>query len=1020
MAMKATALPDYNITHFTNENGLPQNSIKGLEMDKHGFLWLITESGLVRFDGQRFAVYDKSQYPQLGNNRKTKLGLRSDSLVYWGDPMKLYTFNVFNQPVAAAYDIARPVFISQYQYDHFTQAAKKECGGANVWIDEHGEHENDIVSFRVKEISGGFLLVNRLDVLSVSGKRLNWRKRLQDCNALVAKCCGHLGEHFYYIDTGYNIRQAGRNGILNKMVLKGIDPALKVKERYPHQYALLQQEEQLYLLYGKGIYKLRETGAQELTAELMLETDIQGINVYRNYPGYNLQVVGSGTDGLYLFRKKQFKTYTFPNGAGNFYAQAPYGDSGILTTLGLIYPHASRLNYPFEMQPGRSLFLDQRGHYWVNKTDRHLKQWGAHITELDEHLKLVRTLRNQRVSRFWNRYVDNIECYGETPDGHIWMSAFGGQFLGRVEGDSLVWLAKTFPPYAIGTFLPLNNEEFWIGGSHTLMQLNVRTGSERHYADLEQYIIKALYLDRDHTLWISTEGDGFFALKKDKIYRFPTDRTGSLNMVHTFLEDKSGFMWMSTNNGLFRCSKTDMNHFIDGKTTYIYYQCFKKDAGFNTNEFNGSCNPAGVIFRDGKFSLPSLNGLVQFYPDSIKDVLPVNRIFIDKLMVDGRSQLLTGKALAIDPSFKFLEVQVSSPYWGNPINQSLEYRLAGLDNAWHPVNENNTIVLNNLTHGHYELQFRKHTGFGDNSIATTSISLSVKPFFYQTLYFKLAVLLVACLLIFAIVKLRYAYLMKRNRELEQEVASRTLHLNNANQLKEKMLLMVGHDLQSPLHFLGYLSDTNYEAVMAKQHTKAGLISQEMKNTSKKIYAFVDEFTLWARLQDAQSALKRKAFSIAELVREIDVFFKEILQLQHNTLEFTTEEAFDLYTNKELLKAILRNLVDNAQKHTRNGTISIHCSRDNEATCSIRVSDTGRGIPSAILGKIKDQVKRAGMTAGFEPGKKLGYQFIIDFTMRLGIHLDIESEENKGTTVLISGVTLNLEDQPVKKATGDRK
>jgi hypothetical protein len=301
-------------------------------------------------------------------------------------------------------------------------------------------------------------------------------------------------------------------------------------------------------------------------------------------------------------------------------------------------------------------------------------------------------------------------------------------------------------------------------------------------------------------------------LKQNRIFKLPLDTRAGLKHVHSFIEDKNGFMWMSTNNGLFRCKKEDLNNFIEHKASTVYYQCFSKESGFNTNEFNGSCTPSAIVLGNGKFSFPSLDGLVQFYPDSIKEALPVSKIFVDKLLIDGKQQLLTGNMINIDPSFKYLEVQVASPYFGNPANQLLEYRLNGLDSTWQPLKEDHTVVFNNLVYGQYNLQFRKRAGFGYNNFITTNMLLSVKPLFYQTLYFKLALLIVVFLLIFLIVKIRYAYLVRRNKALEQEVAQRTLHLRSANHLKEKILMMVGHDLQSPLHFLGYLSESNYDAL----------------------------------------------------------------------------------------------------------------------------------------------------------------------------------------------------------------
>ncbi len=47
----------FAVQHFTDENGLPQNSINDLLLDKEGYLWLATQVGLVRFNGQSFATF---------------------------------------------------------------------------------------------------------------------------------------------------------------------------------------------------------------------------------------------------------------------------------------------------------------------------------------------------------------------------------------------------------------------------------------------------------------------------------------------------------------------------------------------------------------------------------------------------------------------------------------------------------------------------------------------------------------------------------------------------------------------------------------------------------------------------------------------------------------------------------------------------------------------------------------------------------------------------------------------------
>lgn len=964
-------------------------------MDEHGFMWIISELGLVRFDGQHFCIINRKFYPELASDYIAPLGFTVDNRIVFNDNRcRVYAFNKHNQLVQVKRRIAPWLFIHKNNYQSYTPAERKEIDSMNLWICDYRSDENYLLPLKIKNTSRGFVCINSRELLYVSGKRVVWQMPLQYYRSAVRGYAGHLGENFYYLDPASNLKQVDKYSNITQPVLKGIDAKLKVQGDNGFNHALFQQGEELYLLEGKGIYKLKASGEHELTAELMLETEVQSISVYRNYPEYNLQVIGSQTRGLYLFRKKQFKVLTFSNGLGNFYPQAPYKNSGVLTVFGTIFPDSCRLDYPFKGEENRSILLDRHGHYWINQSDYKLRTGSAHITELDEHLNAIRTLRNR----------NGIDCYRETPDGNIWVSTFRGQLLGKVSGDSIAWLKTSWPYGTFITFLPENDTAFWVGGQHTFMKLNVRTGKEKHYKYLEQFTIETLYLDKNKVLWIGTRGSGFFALKNNKLYQLPPDEKGSLNNVHTFLEDKSGYMWMTTNNGLFRCKKKDADHFLAGKATDVYYQCFKKESGFNTNEFNGSCTPSGITLGNGKFSLPSIDGLVQFYPDSINEVLPDKKIFIDKLLVDGKERNISGH-ISLLPSFERIEIQVASPFFGLPDNQQLEYNIKGLDQNWYPVNNENKIVLNRFPYGNYTLQFRKHAGFGIDNLITNALVFKVTPFFYQTWYFKLGLFLLAGLLIFLFVKIRYAYLMKRNKELEQVIIQRTAHLDNANRLKEKMLVMVGHDLQSPLLFLGHLSKINSDAAALKQHDRIAEVSQHINSTAKKISTFVEEFSLWARVQDETFSLRKTGFPISTLISDLEHFSKDILQFNGNTLECKIDNDYLLHTNQELLKAVLRNLIDNANKHTKNGLISVTCTESNN-TSVITVTDNGEGISEDRLKRINELLLEARHFNITEPANgRLGYQFIADFVARLQANISITSEKDKGTTVCISGITI---------------
>ncbi|HWV69608.1 two-component regulator propeller domain-containing protein, partial [Chitinophaga sp.] len=63
----------YTVRHFTDEDGLPQNSVKGIVPDRNGFLWLATENGLTRFDGNYFLNFNTDNLPGLKSSRMARI-----------------------------------------------------------------------------------------------------------------------------------------------------------------------------------------------------------------------------------------------------------------------------------------------------------------------------------------------------------------------------------------------------------------------------------------------------------------------------------------------------------------------------------------------------------------------------------------------------------------------------------------------------------------------------------------------------------------------------------------------------------------------------------------------------------------------------------------------------------------------------------------------------------------------------------------------------------------------------------
>jgi len=264
---------------------------------------------------------------------------------------------------------------------------------------------------------------------------------------------------------------------------------------------------------------------------------------------------------------------------------------------------------------------------------------------------------------------------------------------------------------------------------------------------------------------------------------------------------------------------------------------------------------------------------------------------------------------------------------------------------------------------------------------------------------------VSLLAFFLWVRGRYFRLELAKKELEQQVEDLSRRLEYSNGLKQKITMMIAHDLQSPLHFLNVLSDhvSRFAANDQLPEVKAG--TEEIKKATGNIHAFVKEVNLWARSQHENFQPAQHSFSFNELVGELQQFFEDMVLLNKNVLVVDCPEDVFVYTNRDILKAILRNLIDNANKHTRGGEVRLVFTNSENGPV-LTVTDNGSGMLASELQKIRRRLSNPAVNAPVEPNSRLGYQLIADFAHTLGFTMSVKSSKGVGTTVSIGGLVLH--------------
>ncbi len=521
-------------------------------------------------------------------------------------------------------------------------------------------------------------------------------------------------------------------------------------------------------------------------------------------------------------------------------------------------------------------------------------------------------------------------------------------------------------------------------------------------------------------VWVGSYGKGFYAIHNGRLISMPLDKNNYLGMAHTFLEDQHGYLWITTNRGLFQVSQEEIYKYLENPTHVPYYHYYDNSDGLLTNEFNGGCNPSGIKLNNGKFSFPSLKSLVQFHPDSIKPILPKSRIFIEAIFADSM-KIDPSAALNLPENINRLQFHVSSPYFGNAYNQQIEYQLNGLDSIWYPVNEDGIILFNRLTSGKYKLMLRKKSGFGENDLIVNQLSFEIVPAFYSRWAFKSLLAALFLLICYFMYRFRIRFILNQKRLLENEVLNRTLEqkllienlentiaeLDNSNEqlyqnkvFKERLTMIIMHDLQSPLRFL---YDATRRAHEQYKYSELSEINLELFNATGKIYSFVNDFGWWLNSLGENFKPQYELIDLSVLLEELNQFFSEQLKVNRNKLFFSFTDIQFITSDRQLLKIILRNILDNANKHTLNGRIEIKTSSCH-GLGKIEISDTGSGIDHALLAKLQARLKEKSIDYS-EVQNGFGFRFIADLSHLLNLDISLTSEKGIGTVVTVTNLKI---------------
>ena len=248
---------------------------------------------------------------------------------------------------------------------------------------------------------------------------------------------------------------------------------------------------------------------------------------------------------------------------------------------------------------------------------------------------------------------------------------------------------------------------------------------------------------------------------------------------------------------------------------------------------------------------------------------------------------------------------------------------------------------------------------------------------------------------------------KQKRNLEQVVAQKTeqlkfarlqleateIELTNNLAFRERMIAIVMHDLKSPLNFVHKIATSMYESKKELSQEDLHRLSFELYHTSFDITNFVTNLLQWLNSTKKNVKLSFTSERLNEFIRTNCAVYIKIAAEKQLEFEFQSPESQFITADFSLLSIVLRNLLDNAIKNTKQGKISIQVTTDNRLQY-ITISDTGSGISADKIIELENGV----ITKKTSESTQIGYRIVYDLMQKMKGSIHIKSSDGKGTSI----------------------
>ncbi len=858
--------------NLTISDGLSQSSVSSITQDKYGFIWIGTQDGLNRYDGQSFKTFYKNQA-----DSNSLLSNTINCLSY--DPVNDYLWIGTNKGLCF-YDYNNRTFNHIY------------CKAENI---SHLLIDNKGIIWFNSSLDGLFKKSNDSIIKVLDGKFIEM-DYYDDSTLLVSS-----------LDAGYKVNL--------------FDSKITNIEEFKGVVDIISDKNSKFLIYKNTLIEYTNNQIIDLTSKFpeLKRYELTKVRSLKN----RYLWLGTAKNGLILLDKTLREVYNYRNGDHPIYGLAD-------NTINEIFYDHSDVIWIGTRSNGISLFdfVKQNIHYigendknnkglsskivWSVKgsengniligTDKGLDCYNLFSGEIFNYPKIVNSY-NEDVRSI---YTDKEYTLLGMDQGLVKVNFFGSNanytnlfqsFRKKIEGDFKIFdidkydndrfllstsiglilfdiKKSTYTTYStqnsnitddnIYCSYKSSRNEWWVGtrnGLNKIISLSDKEGLFFKYLPTDdsksingEYVL-TITEDYKNNLWIGTYDGGINTYNyADSSFTSYTVNNGlSNNAVYGIIPIDSS-LWISTNKGISKFS-------IPYKTFYNYYE----SDGLQSNEFN-----AGAYYKTkyDELFFGGINGLSHFYPDDLKKNTTPPILSISSIEVNGKplSKLDAYKNISVnnlkdiqlDYYNNNISIYLSALHFSNSSKNSYKYFIEEFKDSNIKATSIPLANYNALAPGEYHFVAYASNADGIWNEEPLVLVININPPFWQTWWFRSIGIIILAILIFSFFWFRIQNIRRQKRILESLVKKRTATIIEQKEQIEKQKEEIEKEKEKADNVLHKI----FPDRIAQKLKNKGKVKAELYKSTSILFADFVKFSQISRQMPPE-----------ELINELNKYFK---------------------------------------------------------------------------------------------------------------------------------------------------